>query len=77
MLYIIATEALLCNIRNNENIRGFIAPKNIEIKVKEYADDTAVNIKDTESVENTIRAVERFGLATESKINLEDKYSTM
>ena len=71
MLYVMATEALLCTIRKDGNIRGFIGPQNIEVKVKGYADDTAVYVRDIESVENTSNVVESFDLATESKINLD------
>ncbi len=70
MLYTLTTEALLCAIRKSGNIKGFLGPGDIEIKVKGYADDTAIYVRDIESVQNTIDLVERFGLASESKINL-------
>lgn len=71
MLYTLTTEALLCAIRKSPNISGFRGPSDTEIKVKGYADDTAVYVRDIESVQNTIDLIKKFGLASESKINLD------
>jgi len=70
MLYTLTSETLLCAIRRNPNIRGFSGPENLEIKVKGYADDTAIYVRDIESVQTTIDLVDRFGQASESKINI-------
>jgi hypothetical protein len=70
MLYTLTSEALLCAIRKDPNIRGFIGPDNLETKVRGYADDTAVYVRDIESVDNTINLVQRYGQASESRINL-------
>ena len=70
MLYTLATEALLSAIRKSSDINGFLGPDNQESKVKGYADDTAVYVRDIASVQKTIDLFDRFGLASESKINL-------
>lgn len=70
MLYTLATEALLGAIRNSRNINGFLSPDNNETKVKGYADDTAVYVRDMQFIQHTLQLIERFGLASESKINI-------
>ncbi len=73
MLFTLATETLLSAIRKDKNIKGFITPGpgNTEIKTKGYADDTAVYVTDMESVNHTIWLIDKYGLASESKLNKE------
>lgn len=74
MIYTLATESLLCAIRKSNDIKGFQCPDNKESKVKGYADDTAVYVRDMASIQKTIDLVNKFGLASESKINLAKTY---
>ena len=52
------------------SLRGFIDPGDIEIQVKDHADDTAVYVRDIEFVQATTDLLDRFGLASESNISL-------
>jgi hypothetical protein len=69
MLYTLTSETLLSAIRKCRDINGFQGPNGIEDKTKGYADDTAVYVRDLESVNNTITIVEKYGKASESKLN--------
>jgi len=69
MLFTLATETLLCAIRKKEDIKGFLGPENQEIKTKGYADDTTVYVRDIDSVHNTMALMEKYGRASESKLN--------
>ena len=71
MLYTLATETLLSTLRKSQDVRGALGPAEMEIKVKGYADDTAVYASDLESVESTIKIVELVGQASDAKINLQ------
>lgn len=71
MLFTLAMETLLSAVRKERKIKGFITPDNTEIKTKGYADDTAVYVRDLESVSDTLNLIDRYGLASEAKLNRE------
>ena len=59
LLFILCVETLAINIRKNMNIKG-IKVGSTEIKISQYADDTCLYLKDTPSIEKTLKVFECF-----------------
>ena len=68
MLYILVSETLLTAIRKEQDIKGSLGGDGIEIKTKEYADDTTVYVTDLDSVNKTIT---KYDLVSECELNKE------
>ena len=54
----LGSRALLCAMKKSPKIRAFIGPMNVEIHVKQSADDRAVYVRGIDSVQNAADIVE-------------------
>ena len=77
LLYVLASETLLSTIRKSESIGGFIGPENKVSKVKGYADDTMVYVRNIELINYTIQVLEQYGQASESRLNRDKTFILM
>ena len=71
LLYIIVAETMANAIRLDDEIQGFELPNNYETKLKCYADDTLVFLGDIKSISALFRLLDKYGKASESKLNVE------
>lgn len=68
LLYVLASEVLAIEIRNNRRIKGF-KYKNVEFKLQQYADDIMTVVVDLESIEVIFEVFRRYELATNARLN--------
>ena len=68
LLYVLVSEVLALEIRNNTNIKGYRFNGN-HFKLTQYADDLMAVVTDLNSVNEIFDVLTRFGLATNAKIN--------
>jgi hypothetical protein len=62
LLFILSVEILAIKIRNSENIKGLEIPGSRKsIKLKQYADDTTLILRDECSIQHAIECVDEFG----------------
>ena len=75
LLFIMATQILSSNVKNNVKIKGvtFKEEPDLEIKIVQLADDTTIFVNDMESVNYVIKTIEKFSLLSGIYIN---KYKT-
>ena len=68
LLFILATELLSFSIRARDHIKG-IQVSNEEIKLSQYADDTASFCKDKESLGKLLELLDLFKVRSGLKLN--------
>ena len=74
LLFVIAAEFFANRIRSNVNIKGVRFDETngqFELKVLQYADDTAFFVRDAKSLETILNELEDFGRVAGPKINQE------
>ena len=69
LIFILALEPLLHNIRKDENIRGIRVSESNEIKLTGYADDVSYFCKDKISMVNVLSKINRFSKVSGLEIN--------
>ena len=60
VLFVVAMEVLLINIRNNKDIEGIQVNMEVNIKCSCYADDLTCFLKDIKSADNMLRTLDMF-----------------
>ena len=74
LLYILVSEKLAIQIKENNNIQGFSLPNMLsEIKSVQHADDLTMILKNIESLVHCIEAIKSVCLNAGSKINISNK----
>jgi hypothetical protein len=68
LLYVLVSEVLALEIRNNNRIIGYTFNDN-HFKLSQYADDLMTVVTDDNSVNEIFHVLKRFELATNAKIN--------
>ena len=68
LLYVLASEVLANEIRQNRRIKGF-KYNNQEFKIEQYADDIMTVVTDLESIAEIFEVFRRYELATNARIN--------
>ncbi len=74
LLFIIVSEILAINIKNNEDIKGIKVEtnsENVELKISQYADDGHIFLSDINSLENAIEAINVFSKVAGPKLNID------
>lgn len=72
LLYVICVEALACLIRDSTEIEGFLLPgaKGKRAKMRLYADDTTVILKDFPSLVNLFKVISIYEARSGAKLNM-------
>ena len=68
LLYVLCSEVLSSNIRNNEDIKG-VCFETEEHTVSTFADDMNIILKTENSIYKLFDLLKKYELATNSKIN--------
>ena len=68
LLFIIAAEVMAINIRNDKSIKPIVLGKT-DLKIRQYADDTVLFLKDFKSLKNTFQLLDNFQLSAGLKSN--------
>ena len=68
LLYVLASEVLAIEIRNNRRIKGFKF-NNQEFKLQQYADDLMTVVVEIESIAEIFEVLRRYELATNARLN--------
>ena len=68
LLFILVAEIMAIHIRKSKNING-LQYQNAEIKIKQLADDTTIFLKNYNSLENTLKILDKFEKAAGLKLN--------
>lgn len=71
LLYTLAAEPLAAMLRRDAAVRGLITPAGREVKIFQYADDTNLVLRDVESLNASLHALNVYGLASGAKINFD------
>ena len=71
VLFVVAMEVLLINIRNNKDIEGIQVNMDVNIKCSCYADDLTCFLKDIKSADNMLRTLDMFYSCSSLKVNVE------
>ena len=71
ILFVIAIEALLINLRENNEINGINIDQKSCIKLSCYADDLTCFPRDIKSAENIFKVLDDFYLCSSLKVNIE------
>ena len=71
LLYVLCVEALACLIRNSPEIKGFLLPgaSGRQFKVRIYADDTTVLLKDLLSLRSLFSLISIYERGSGAKLN--------
>ena len=69
MLFVIAIEFLVQTIRRSRSIKGITIQPNQEVKLSQFADDSAAFLADTQSVSNLFDLLHQFEKCSGLKIN--------
>lgn len=71
LLYVICVEALACLIHDTSEIKGFLLPgaKGKRAKMRLYADDTTVILKDFVSLRNLFKVISIYEAGLGAKLN--------
>ena len=70
LLFIIAVEILGIEIRNNENVKGFMFG-DTEFKISQYADDCTILVSDVNSIQNAMQTIKKFSLVSGPQLNMD------
>ena len=75
LLFILVTEVLALNIRQDDSITGIILHENgdtkCEMRISQYADDTTLFCSTKDSLDNTLNVINIFGKYAGPKLNVE------
>lgn len=71
LLYSIVAEPLAAMLRADPTVRGLTTPAGREVKIFQYADDTNLILRDVESLNASLHALNVYGLASGAKINFD------
>ena len=71
LLYVLCIETLVCQIRNSNEIRGFLLPgaKGKRAKVQQYAEDTTTILKDFRSLCKLFDLISIYEKGSGAKLN--------
>jgi hypothetical protein len=70
LLFIISVEILSTKIQNSQDIEGiYLETINKHVKIKQYADDTTLILKNIESLENALHCVSEFSKCAGLNLN--------
>ena len=74
LLFILVTEVLASNIRQDDSITGIILHENgdtkCEMRISQYADDTTLFCSTKESLDNMLNVINIFGKYAGPKLNV-------
>ena len=68
MIFVLAVELFACKLRSREDIKG-IQIKGVEIKISQYADDTAIFVDGQESAGKVMEMINSFGKISGLQLN--------
>ena len=68
-LFILAVELLAIKIRQDPNYRGILLPDGQELKISQFADDTTIITRHTESLKPYLQILDTFGTISDMKLN--------
>ena len=70
-IFILVVEILELNIKQSKDINGIKLPRNMEAKISQYANDSTLSLRDTDSIINALREIRLFGSVSGLKLNID------
>ena len=73
ILFILSAELLAGKVRQSSKSNGIKLPSNVEVKLSQFANDTTLICKDTESLKENIMIINKFAEISGLKLNKKTK----
>ena len=71
LLFILATEMLSINIKQDQRVKGIKVGNDLEVKIVQMADDTTVMVEDEISVANVFNTIDKFSDVSGITVNID------
>ena len=71
LLYVLMAEVFAINVRQEKKIHGITLPDGTITKIDQYADDTTIQICDTDSIESVFSLIRVYESASGCRINMD------